>query len=454
MTTIQQWQTDTKYSKGTVVTYDKLYYKCITPHKSQVDWYPYPATASLWTDVSSEYANMPPPIPQIIATPVLVTRPGTPAIAAPVVLNSDITGTIIAPYLYTWGISNKSYKIKTCMDIYNKLGGNAATLAFVIAGTGNQMSQDIYDFTADIKAFIAVGGQPIISFGGADGKYVEQQLSITDMVLQISKLIDTTGCHQLDFDIEGGNLTNKSLNDTRSKAIAQLQAKYFGLYISFTLPADTAGLTSDGIACIQNAITNGVHVNCVNIMAMDLGRLPKGQSWGDTACAMGETTVTQLKTLYPTKSQAELYKLLGICPMIGKNDDGSIFTPDDAVVVSNYAKKNNIGLISYWAINRDQVGTGSLNIYSLHNDNDFQYYRNFKSALNNSGTLTPPVVTPIIIPVPLVPVEIISKKWTTNTQYTVGDKVSRGTSNYIYIDTHTSCLMLEPSIMPAIWKKV
>jgi hypothetical protein len=446
MTTIQQWKTGINYILDVVVCYDNKYYVCINAHKSQTDWFPSVGTASLWKPVVT--------VPVVTVPVVTVPVVTVPVVTVPVVTPvNQVSGTIIAPYLYTWGIGNSSYKINSCIDVYNKIKGNAVTLAFVIAGSGNQIAQDIYAFTNDIKAFIAVGGLPIISFGGAAGTYVEQQLSITDIVLQISTLIDTTGCRHLDFDIEGGNLSNRTLNDKRSKSIAQLQAKYFGLYISFTLPADTNGLTVDGIACIQNAIDNGVHVSCVNIMAMDLGSLPINQSWGTTACAMGETTITQLKSLFPAKSTVELYKLLGICPMIGKNDDGTIFTPDDAKMVSNYAKKNNIGLISFWAINRDQIGTGDLGVYSQCNKVDFEYYTNFKSA-SGTSIIVPPVVTPIIVPIPSVPVVVISPKWTNNTIYTVGDKVSQGTSNYVYVNSHISTLLLEPTVTPAIWKKL
>lgn len=433
-----QWSVGTNYAIGTTVIYDNLYYVCINAHTSQSDWFPCIDTASLWTQVSSGAGT------SVVVPVIPVVVPVTP---------STGSGTIVAPYLYTWGYNNSTYKINCCMDIINKTKGSAATLAFVIAGSGNTIAQDIYAFTADIKSFIAAGGKPIISFGGADGTYIEQQLSITDMVLQISKLIDTTGCHALDFDIEGNNLTVHSLNDPRSKAIAQLQAKYAGLYVSFTLPVDTNGLTSDGTALLSNAIANGVHINTVNIMTMDNGHLPNGQSWGTTACAMGDAVIAQLQTLWPSKSTADLYRLLGICPMIGTNDDHTVFTPNDASIVSAYAKKNNIGLISFWAINRDQVGTDSLDIYSQHNDNDYEYLNNFMSALSTVNP-TPPAVTPVIVPVPVVPVVIVSKAWSVGTKYSVGDKVSQSGANYVYVNSHVATQATAPCVMPAIWKKL
>ena len=66
--------------------------------------------------------------------------------------------------------------------------------------------------------------------------------------------------------------------------------------------------------------------------------------------------------------------MLGITTMIGKNDDASIFSPIDMTIIAEYAANKNIGLLSYWSINRDQSGTGNLGIYSQHNNSDFEFF--------------------------------------------------------------------------------
>lgn len=443
------WTVGTYYVIGNVVSYDELYYQARAAHTSQDDWHPSIDTLSIWLPVDASTVST--PLTQVPGVAPVVTTPMTAPL--PVAhLPTTSSGTLLCPYLYTWGFGNSVYKITKCMDIVNKLGGNAVTMAFVIAGSGNQISQDIYTFSSDFAAFNAVGGQLIISFGGASGIYAEDQLSASDMVSQVSALIDSTGCKALDFDIEGSYLANVAINDKRSKIIATLQSKYPSLKVNFTLPSDTNGLSSDGIACIENAISNGVVINIVNIMAMDIGGLPSGKSWGATACAMGDTTIAQLKSLYPAKTSAQLFAMLGITPMLGVNDDSSVFTPNDAKILGAYAKTNNIGLIAFWAINRDQVGSGDLGVYSKNNNVDFEYYNNFKDALGTLGTIGGSAN--VSNPVPVVPAQDLTKDtWANNTKYTVGDSVVYSGVVYNYVNSHMSSLTLTPHATPSIWQK-
>jgi chitinase len=47
--------------------------------------------------------------------------------------------------------------------------------------------------------------------------------------------------------------------------------------------------------------------------------------------------------------------MLGATPMIGQNDVSTeVFTLDDAKTLVAFAKTYKIGLVSFWAINRDQ----------------------------------------------------------------------------------------------------
>ena len=398
-----EWKVGHAYKVGDIINYNGKLYRCRTQHTSQSDWSPSIYTLSLWVETTTStapsksppVANPPPPV----ANPTPVAKPSTtvtnpppvanppPPVANPTPVAKPSTtvntgGPLLAPYIYSWGFWNSSYKIRTCMDLSNKCGGTAITFAFVLAGTGNQIAQDIYDFSDDIKAFNAVGGKLIVSFGGANGTYCEQQLSESDMVSEVSKLIDSTKCYGLDFDVEGSILADSALNDKRAKIIAQLQSKYPKLYISFTLPADRDALTDIGIALISNAIKNGININTVNLMIMDLGSL-NGQTFSAVTIDVCTKVIVQLKELYPNKSESELYKMIGITNMIGNDDQGSIFTVEDAKIVGAYAKQKNIGLVSFWAINRDQVGSNDLGLYSEQNKVDFEYFNAFKAALNN-----------------------------------------------------------------------
>jgi len=70
-----------------------------------------------------------------------------------------------------------------------------------------------------------------------------------------------------------------------------LRKKYEDLYISLTIPADRNGLTNLGIALVNLFRDNGATANIVNIMAMNIGAIPNGTSWGVIATEMGEKVV-------------------------------------------------------------------------------------------------------------------------------------------------------------------
>lgn len=441
-----EWKPNTYYKIGDIVTYDLYYYKCIQAHTSIVTWEPSIDTQALW-DLLEDY--VPPAKPPTTTPPETKPPTTTPPETKPPTTTPPETKpptttpqptqntTMLAPYLYTWGYNNSVYKINKCMDIVNKVQGNAATIAFVI---GSSTDDIINTFKSDFAEFQKKGGQLILSFGGASGQYMEDVLSIDQMVNEVSKFIDTTGCKALDFDIEGSYLANQALNIKRAQIIYKLQDKYPGLYTSFTLPADTNGLSNYGISLLTITIQNGVKIDVVNIMAMDIGQLPDTKSWGLVAAQMGDTTVNQLQRIYPQKSRNELYRMLGITVMIGQNDDGSIFKPYDAKFIGDYAKRNNIGLLSFWSINRDQIGTGDLGVYSQYNTKDFEYFNNMKNALGALGTLPGNGV-----PVP-------NDTWIPGNRYKVGDIVIYNGKNYKYVDNHIATNELKPSMTPSLWQ--
>ncbi|MGL5935633.1 MAG: glycosyl hydrolase family 18 protein [Cetobacterium sp.] len=382
--------------------------------------------------ISAKILGLAAPTPAPNPAPTPTPKPEPKPLPTP----TKEASTILAPYLYTWGFNNSVYKINKCMDLMN-IGGNAVTIAFV---TNDSVSDIINTFRQDFMQFKEKGGQLIISFGGANGPYMEDVLSEDNMFNEVSKLIDSTGCNALDFDIEGAYTANNSLNIKRAKIIKRLQDKYPELYISFTLPADPNGLSGYGVGLLQTTVQNNVSINIINIMAMDIGRLPNNQSWGLTASRMGDTTVNQMKTIWPSKSTAELYRMLGITTMIGKNDDDSIFLPNDATILADYARKNNIGLLSYWSINRDQVGKGELGIYSQHNNSNFEYFNNMKSGLGMLGVLPNADGKPVA-----------NDTWKVGNKYKVGDVVVFGGREYKYVDQHTASDANKPSNTPTTW---
>ena len=302
--------------------------------------------------------------------------------------------TILAPYIYIWGYLNNAYKLNSLTDAANKLNAKTMTLAFVIGDGKGGISQDIYNMMPDIKQFQATGGQIIISFGGANGPYIEDNTTEDQEFTAIDKLLQDFNCKAIDFDIEGAYIANTTQNHQRSKVITRLQNKYPDMYVSFTLAVEmphpewssNGGLSHDGLTMLTDAINCGVKISIVNLMCMDYyGKLPSGKSWGNIANDIADQVNTQLKMLY--NSDKNMYKMIGQTPMIGQNDDSSIFTENDALTVSKYANDTQIGLIAYWAMNRDQTGTGSLAIYSNANStriNSDSYYRKYIRMYNSN----------------------------------------------------------------------
>lgn len=120
-------------------------------------------------------------------------------------------------------------------------------------------------------------------------------------------------------------------------------------------------------------------------MTMDFGSYYSGgRTMADASISAVEETFKQLKALMPTKTDAEVYKMLGATPMIGQNDIASeIFTLQDARDLTTWARGKGLGLVSFWAIQRDQPcknGAG-LAICSMQNTAPYQYHNIFKGVL-------------------------------------------------------------------------
>lgn len=303
--------------------------------------------------------------------------------------------TEVAPYFYTWGFFSNSYVANSLANA-KKAGVGAVTLAFGVSGGGCTLGGGLDSIMndsgakSDVQNFIAGGGRVIMSFGGADGQYLESACSATGMYNLIKNVIDTQKIYNLDFDIEGSQLDQTSLNTTRNAVLKQLQAAYPNLYVSFTLPVDPDGLPSDAMTLLKSVKAAGVNINIVNIMTMDYGTDgTQGRAEGTVAIASANGTFSQLKSLYPNLSTAQIWAMIGITPMIGYNDDSAeIFRASDATAVTNFAMQNGVGLLSYWALQRDEVGTtNDLDRFSRVNTSNYQFYNIMAAA----KTATQPV---------------------------------------------------------------
>jgi len=106
-----------------------------------------------------------------------------------------------------------------------------------------------------------------------------------------------------------------------------------------------------------STVAASVRISHVNLMTMDYGNVPGAM--GDLAVQAVQSTLAQLRTVWPTATDAQLYGMLGATPMIGQNDvAGEVFTLADAQTLTTFAQGHGLGLVSFWAINRDQPCRG------------------------------------------------------------------------------------------------
>jgi chitodextrinase len=222
------------------------------------------------------------------------------------------------------------------------------------------------------------GGEAIVAFGGASGtdpSVSKTQAELTKIYLDLNT---DFGVKHIDFDFETAGLYNYK---KAFPAALEAQKQNPALWFSLTLPVMTTGLTAEGIAMITYAKQIGLALN-VQIMAMDYG--PAGINMGNAAVSAIDGTKANLASIYPQKSAADLYKMIGVIPMIGQNDvAGEMFSFSDTTQTTQYAKQKGLNLVSMWSLVRDFPGMGDLSTCTQNpqQTKDYEYTTTFLAAL-------------------------------------------------------------------------
>lgn len=298
-------------------------------------------------------------------------------------------GTDYAPYFYTWGWGSSAYPFTSLVDLKNKSGLNGVTLAFVLSSGGCAATGDIQRHQGDVSAFRNAGGKLKASFGGAHGTYLENACpDAASLARALGAFVDQTGISDLDFDVEQGGAMNAATNQKRAAAFKQLQDRK-GVKVSFTLAAlprdkwgTPGGVTAPSLDVLEAAVQAGVSISHVNLMAMDYGdSYSGGHTMGDLAVSALTDAKAQLQSLIAGLTDAQAWAMLGATPMIGRNDVSTeVFTLADAQTLATFAKQQHLGLVAFWAINRDQPGSGSLGLYSQAETAVFAFHKVFRTV--------------------------------------------------------------------------
>ncbi len=390
-----EWAPNVAYATGSAVRYEGKVYKVIQGHTSLEGWTPAivpalfeptdcaPGTPDPGNPGTPDPGNPGTPDPGNPGTP----DPGNPGTPDP---GTGDGKTEYAPYFYTWGWGNAAYPFTSLVDMKAKSGLDGVTLAFVIAaGNSCALSNDgttniiETQMMADIQAFRSSGGKIKASFGGATGTYLEVACgSASALEAALEGFVTRTGISDLDFDVEQWQAMSPEINKKRAEAFKSLQTKHPEVQVSFTLPVMPSGLVEVGYdnaaGVVRDTAQAGVRVKHVNLMTMDYGNVQGAM--GDLAIQALTSVHGQLKNIFASASDAQLWSMLGATPMIGQNDTaGEVFSLADARNLTSFAKQKGIGLVSFWAINRDQPGAG-LALSSGVNTAPFEFHNVFKAV--------------------------------------------------------------------------
>ena len=277
---------------------------------------------------------------------------------------------VYAPYFETWttdGITataQASGAKYLTLAFLQSLGKTSCTLAWNGASTQTVASGR---YLSDIASLRAIGGDVIPSFGGwsadqAGTEIADSCKDVNQLASAYEQVITTYDVQRLDMDVEGRSLTRLDGIDRRNKALAMVEqwaaAGGRTLQVSYTLPTNAGGPDSASMYVLQNAVANGTRFDVANIMTFDY--------YDGTTTAMGAAAISaanglfnDLKGLYPSKTDAQLWAMEGNTIMNGLDDyprKTEVTYPADAQQLLAFAQSKGINTLSMWAIQRDNGG--------------------------------------------------------------------------------------------------
>lgn len=244
----------------------------------------------------------------------------------------------------------------TLKAVADATGQKHFTLAFALADStgcnpswGGTIPLDDSRVIGEVNDLRSAGGDVTVATGGAAGPYLENTCGSSDALLAAyEKALDAVGGDHIDVDVEA-TIPVAQVNT----ALKRLQSER-GTSVTYTLrvQAQDYGVDPFSVQILQDAASRGLDVT-VNPMLMDFGYTG---SWGDALVSAANATLGQMRRIWPGKSDAELKGMLGLTPMIGKNDTGPTTTQAVARQLLDYAQANHVGSIGFWSVGRDNGG--------------------------------------------------------------------------------------------------
>jgi hypothetical protein len=256
-------------------------------------------------------------------------------------------------------------------------GAKYLTMAFIQAATkgsctvywngDTSMPISSSTFGTSISKIRAAGGDVIPSFGGytADNtgtEIADSCTTVSSIAAAYENVITTYDVSRIDLDTEDNSLTDSAGIDRRNKAIKMVEdwaaANGRTVQFTYTLPTTTSGLADSGLNVLRNAVSNNARVDTVNIMTFDYYDNTGTHNMANDTKTAATGLKNQLASLYPSKTSAQLWGMIGVTEMPGIDDFGAAetFQTSDAAPVLSWAQSTGINEISFWALQRDNGG--------------------------------------------------------------------------------------------------
>ena len=288
-------------------------------------------------------------------------------------LNPVVKNKLYAPYFDIGAIH--SYNINS---IKAKYGINTITAAFLqhmetdkattadpVGWSWNGVSIDKNPKAQAQFAFLdgykKVGGNYIISFGGANGVpgwNTSFGFNVEQLVKSFNYIIDTYNPIGFDFDIEGGQMDDTAGNLNLIKSMEKIHKSHPDLKISYTIAVDP--IHNPNIIVNPNFnesfknILNSNFKPIINCMAMDFADPVKNMATPIINSIKGIAKRIKEKGSWGVTSLKDAYKMIGVTPMLGMNDTlNETANFKNIMDISHFASINKMPLFSNWSLTRD-----------------------------------------------------------------------------------------------------
>lgn len=282
---------------------------------------------------------------------------------------SGSSGPLFAPYISLPAVGRPPLDA-----IVAGTGAGALNLASLVPSTAHTCdltwggSVDVAAYASEITKAVKSKLRLIASVGATGGVDAARTCGTASALeAPLARVLDL-GVRDLDFTIPGSEIADDAVNARRAQVVKDLQARYRGLKVSYTLPAVTGGQSADVDTLVRPlaaARKAGAVIDRVNLLPVDVtsplgtvdSLLKSARSVDaargviDTATGLHERIMQILGLDADTA-----WRTLGIVPVLGGADlTGNTPLPGGVTRLLSFAKANGLGLVGFLPL----VSTGT-----------------------------------------------------------------------------------------------